>query len=326
MTVANQNQEQPLNPPLKSRVDDILVGIATANQELINPKPKVENSPVEAEKEPVKDKKALEGKKESTFEADKQAYLEAKKAPKPPANTPIPKEPDAMPAAASGEEKLNDYGLPEAPPVEKMYPESEVNKMIRERLDRMKQTATPEQVKQISADMKETPQTSEDWEVELNAAIDRRVDSREKIQNQQNEERKELQRQAAFENKFNEGMKKYPDYWKTVNDVGEISPTIFVSIRGMDTPAEFLYAAAKLQPKELQRITKIEDPATMIMEMGRLDERMRKAAVITNAPRPLDRYKGDYHNEDAPKKKEKSIDERVLEDEQRKLNRMQGRR
>jgi len=61
----------------------------------------------------------------------------------------------------------------------------------------------------------------------------------------------------------------------------------------MEDPAAFLYAAAKFQGKELERISQMPDAFAQATELGRLEERMRKAKRSTGAARPLTPVKGD---------------------------------
>jgi len=65
------------------------------------------------------------------------------------------------------------------------------------------------------------------------------------------------------------------------------------ALRGLPDPAAFIYAASKRHPQELARISQIGDPAAQIMEMGRLEERMRKSAPSTKAPRPVSKSRDD---------------------------------
>ena len=65
-----------------------------------------------------------------------------------------------------------------------------------------------------------------------------------------------------------------------------------IATRGMQDPAAFIYAAAKTQAPELERISRIQDPISQVVELGRLEERMRKSrASVSQAPRPIDMMK-----------------------------------
>ena len=62
---------------------------------------------------------------------------------------------------------------------------------------------------------------------------------------------------------------------------------------GMQDPAAFMYAAAKNHATELERIASIADPVSQAAEVGRLEERMRRARATTSAPAPISSTKGD---------------------------------
>jgi hypothetical protein len=93
----------------------------------------------------------------------------------------------------------------------------------------------------------------------------------------------------------------------------------------MDDPAAFLYAAAKRQPKELERISKLRDPYAQMTEIGKLEERMRRNKSTTNAPRPLGRTQDDAPSKEVKKSKEPSIEDLIRQSESKKLSKMRGR-
>jgi hypothetical protein len=317
MTQTQQNQEQV--QPKKSRVDDILVGIATGNKELINPKPTEKIGSEDTYSEPVLHQSE---KQPSEFQKDKEEFIKTKTikkksepdAPAIPKNDPAPK---PIPAAAQGDTTINEYGLPEPekPVEEKMYPESVVNKMIRERLERVKIEATPAQVKEIAKDMNANPADSEAWMTELENVIVETIEKKERNKQVEIMKQKENSIQAQFEDRFNTGMAKYSDYWKVVNSVGEIKPHMLIATRSMEKPADFLYAAAKFHPDKLKEIAGMDDPYGQMMEIGRLDERMRKASTnITKAPAPIKRHASEsFERESDSAPPEKTIDEKILE-------------
>ena len=94
----------------------------------------------------------------------------------------------------------------------------------------------------------------------------------------------------------------------------------------MDDPAAFIYAAAKTQAPELERISKLSDPYSQAVELGRLEERMRKSrASVSGAPRPIDQIKGDsVEKEHQPRTW--SIDDKLQADERAMRKERMGNR
>jgi hypothetical protein len=86
----------------------------------------------------------------------------------------------------------------------------------------------------------------------------------------------------------------------------------------MADPAAFIYAAAKQQPKELERIAAITDPYVLAAEVGRLEERMKKARTVSKAPKPIAKTRGDIADKGLTKT---SLDDLIRQDAKRKLGR-----
>ena len=217
---------------------------------------------------------------------------------------------------------IDDYGI-EIPKQEKVYTESEVQAMIRDRLSRGR-TQQPEPQPQVQPNYEPQPVApTDDWEAQLDMLIDNRLSQREQRVQEQRWKQQEQETQAQFEVKFNQGMAKYPDFEQVV--VGKpLTPQMVIATRGMQDPAAFIYAAAKTQAPELERIARIPDPYSQAVELGKLEERMRKARGQTSsAPKPIDMIKGDV-----PDKVEKkwSIDDKLRQAEDAaKKDRMRGR-
>lgn len=218
---------------------------------------------------------------------------------------------------ASNSENTDDYGMPVVTK-ERVYTESEVQAMIRDRLSRGRQEPQPASQPQIQQ------QTDpEDWQSQLYQVIDQRLSQREKLLQEQQWQRQEQETQAQFEVRFNQGMAKYNDFEQVV--AGKpLTAQMVIATRGMQDPAAFIYAAAKTQAPELERISRIQDPITQVVELGRLEERMRKnRASVSQAPRPIDIIKGDV-----PDKVERkwSIDDKLRQaEEDARNNRISGR-
>lgn len=205
--------------------------------------------------------------------------------------------------------ELDDYGNPIKPESkkEKMYSQQEVNNMIRERLARGNHGMQPTNAEVAQATQAVQQQVSQhqdaDWQVELKSIIkdvvtDQQRQAQTQAQQQEQQQREEswrnqeLQRQAEFEDKFNRTRSNYRDFETVLSD-SAINDGILMAARGMSDPAAFLYNAAKKHPKDIERISRLTDITQIGLEIGRLDEKMRKAPPVTRAPRPLKQEPGD---------------------------------
>jgi hypothetical protein len=98
------------------------------------------------------------------------------------------------------------------------------------------------------------------------------------------------------------------------------------ALRGLSDPAAFIYAASKRHPQELARISQIADPAAQIMEMGRLEERMRKAPVGTKAPKPISKTRDEGGLPAQAKKKEQTIEDLIAHSDAKRRAQLQQKR
>lgn len=204
-------------------------------------------------------------------------------------------------------------------PKPKMYSEEDVQRMIRERLARVKQQPEPT-TNQQQADQKAKsqfeydPNQSESWEQQLENFIERTVDKLHNKHQQKEQEAREIQIKQEFEHKFYDGMSKIPDFDKVISNQ-PITDAMMLGIRGIDNPAAFLYAAAKKAPKELERIARIGDPYQQIAEMGRLNQQLRINKPTSNAPKPIKPTQTDHKDEYTNDKYERrNIDHLIHED------------
>lgn len=245
----------------------------------------------------------------------------------PPTEAELPKEPEVpqgtseqeLPEKSEKAEKsspIDEYGNPIEKP--KTYTEDEVQRMIRDRLSRGRnaepaQQPTPLQVQKTAEDFQADPNSEETWETQLNTFIDKRLETRQTENEQKEWKAKETQKQADFEAKFNLGMTKYQDFQQVVGKVASsITNSMMLAARNLDNPAAFVYAAAKLHPQELERISHIGDAYAQAAEVGRLHERMvKQRAGASNAPKPIEAPKGDMTNK--PINSSPSIDQRIFE-------------
>lgn len=218
-------------------------------------------------------------------------------------------EPAELPLAAEAEAETDedDYGNKVGKP--KMYSEEEVQRMIRERLQRGRQSQPEQtQVQEAAKDFKADPESDESWEVQLGNFVENKIAQIEQKKQEKAWKQQEELSQAEFEDKFERGMSKYQDFDNVVKGK-PITASMMMATRSMENPAAFLYAACKQQPGEVERIAKIQDPYAQIAEMGRLEERMKKSRVLTSAPKPAKRISGDT-TDAAPKH---SIDQLIAQ-------------
>lgn len=238
-----------------------------------------------------------------------------------PDNTPEPE-----PIAASSD--TDDYGNV-VEKQEKMIPQSQVESMMRDRLARererlAKEFQQPQPQQQTQQQFQYDEGNSESWEVQLEQFIEHTLERRDQKMHTQQMHQQEQQRQSDFEVKFNAGAAKYNDFEQVV--IGKpLTPQMVLATRGMDDPAAFIYAAAKTQPKELERIAQVSDPYAQAIELGRLEERMRRSRPTTSqAPKPIDPVRGDISDNSKPKRW--SIDDKLRQsDRERSSDKMRGR-
>lgn len=221
-------------------------------------------------------------------------------------------------------------------PAPKTYTEDEVNERInmavRERLARLErngaQGATPQQVQQQVQQAQQgfnyDENNPESWQQQLESFIEQTHHKIAQKQSMQAQQVREQQAQSEFEFKFQEGMKKFTDFRETVG-TQPISDAMMVATRGMKDPAAFLYAASKRAPQELQRIATISDPYSQMVEMGKLEERMKQSKPTTKTPKPIGKTPEDL---DIPVKSNKplTIEDMIARDAAKRLAMQKQRR
>lgn len=203
---------------------------------------------------------------------------------------------------------IDEYGNPVEKP--RLYTEEELNQRIRERLSRGKyaeQQNTNQTQPQSQPASEEV--TDEDWRVQLRKEIRHEMTQAQQEEQQRQWQHHESMKQAQFEEKFTAGMSKYQDFQQVV--AGKpITDTMMIAARDLENPAAFVYAASKLHPQELARISQISNTLAQATEVGRLHERMvkeRKGA--SSAPKPIEPPKGDLPSKVISN--QPSIDERI---------------
>lgn len=194
--------------------------------------------------------------------------------------------------------------------------EAEINEL---RSQLAQQGASP-QVQRAAKEFEFDPDAQGDWQQQLASFVKQTVTSMTREQQETQTRNQEAQDQREFETKFKNGIGKFNDFVDVIESLPfEITNPMTLATRAMADPAAFLYAAAKRNPKELERISKIRDPYAQMTEMGRLEERMRKNKTTTQAPRPLSRSHDDAGSPAPKKSKEPSIEDLIAKADAKKL-------
>ncbi len=204
----------------------------------------------------------------------------------------------------------------------RMYSEEEVQRMIRDRISRGRhaeiQPHQQAQVQQAAQNFQGDPNNSDSWEVQLEGFVKNTIDKISKETQTKSWQKEETERQANFEAKFTSGMEKYKDFREVAQHM-PITDSMMLATREMKDPAAFIYAACKTHPEEVKRIASLTDPYHQASEIGRLEERMKKAVNMTKAAKPLSPTKSDFSNEKIVPKR--SIDDLINKHAKSKLRR-----
>lgn len=233
-------------------------------------------------------------------------------------------EPEAVESEETSLSNVDEYGNELPPP--KMYTEEELNRIIRERVSRFERNQASQLNSPISQSQKQASETgaeeSPDWQQELKGFIKNTLSEltvQEQEQQRIMQEQKEL---AEFEAKFQQGMSRYADFVDVVSKQ-PITDAMTHATRGMQDPTAFLYAAAKKAPEELQRISKLNPYAQMI-EMGKLEMKLKANKPVTNSPRPLAKTKEDV-TAGYKETGSKTVDDLIAESARKKLDLLASR-
>ncbi len=226
---------------------------------------------------------------------------------------------------------FDDYGNEKPPVVSKTYTEEEVNerinKTVRERLERLERNNPQQIAQQIkpqkSDDFNFDTTNPEDVQAQLKNFIKQTNEETQREQMQRAAELREQQNRQEFEEKFHNGMSKFNDFREIVG-AQPITDAMTIATRAMKDPAAFLYAASKRHAPELERISKIPDVYSQMVEMGRLEERMKKTQTGTKAPRPIRATREDATIEE-PVYHTPTIEEMMMASDRNKLSRIKRR-
>jgi hypothetical protein len=196
--------------------------------------------------------------------------------------------------ASEKEDEVDDYGTKVGK--KKLYTEDEVQRMIRDRLSRGRNAPAPTAEVQAAAKEFTPDEASPDsWETQLEDFIETTISKREQKAKETQWQEHERTQQIEFEEKFTSRMAKYKDFEAVVANK-PITNAMMMATRSMEDPAAFIYAAAKNHAKDLDRIAKIQDPLAQGVEIGRLEERMKKSRNLPSSPKPAKVISGDSSN------------------------------
>lgn len=239
-------------------------------------------------------------------------------------------EDDETPESKKKEPEHDDYGNPKDKP--RTYTEDEVNerinKAIRERLARgnhNNQQPTPQQVATQAQDFEYNPDSAESWQTQLEKFVETTVSRMGARQAEIQQRQQDEQHHAEFVDKFERGMSRFADFREVVSSQPVTDPMTY-ALRGLSDPAAFIYAASKRHPQELSRISQLPDPYAQMVEMGKLEERMRKAAPGTKAPKPVSRSLDDGTMPAQSKKKEASIEDLIAKSDAKRRAQLENKR
>jgi len=220
----------------------------------------------------------------------------------------------------SSEEELDEYG----------NKKERMSKGMKERLDRKEKQHQREieqreqeiqnlrqqlssqgassQVQKAAADFKYDPNNEESWQQQLTDFVKSTVSNMQTEQQQRERQIKEQHIEREFHEKFTKGMQRFDDFREVVSSQ-PIDDAMTLSLRGIKDPSAFIYAASKRQPQELKRISELRDPYARMVEMGKLEERMRRNKPTTKTPKPLGRIQEDAAIKTTEKQKDNTGDD-----------------
>ncbi len=299
-----------------SSIDELLMGGSTS-QNPMSPEEKMLNEPEEIEElEPEELENPDAEEDNSDSERESRDY---------------PDDDEEEEKPQKKEADIDEYGNEQEPE----------NEVIRERLARqarkhqaeidslraqLAQQGASAQVQQAAKEFEYNPDDEGNWQQQLASFVKQTVSSMNREQQEVQQRQHEVQAQHAFESKFRDGMNRFDDFREVISSLPcEITDPMTLATRSMDNPAAFLYAAAKRHPQELDRISKLRDPYGQMMEMGKLEERMRKGKTLTKAPRPLGRTPEDSTVKTKPKEKDLSGDDLLAKADAKRLSTVKSR-
>lgn len=221
-------------------------------------------------------------------------------------------------------DNVDEYGNPTE--AQKTYTEEEVreriNKAMRERLARghhqQNQQPTQQQINQNAKDFEYDPEGEGSWQEQLELFVEKTFNKISQKHLRQQQEELDRQAEDEFRDRFTQGMERFNDFRDVVSQQ-PITDPMTLALRGVKDPAAFIYAASKKFPAELERISKLKDGYSQILEMGKLEERMKKTSQSTKAPRPVSRTADNATLPTKKKQTEPTIEDLIAQAESKKL-------
>ena len=180
------------------------------------------------------------------------------------------------------------------------------------------------EVQQAVKDFKYDPSEEVSWEQQLSDFVKQTVSNMHTEEQQKSRQIQEQNAHREFATKFQKGMERFADFREVVG-AQPMDDAMTLALRGMADPAAFIYAASKRNPQEIERISKLADPYARMVEMGKLEERMRRNKPTTKAPRPLGRTREDATTKVTPKQKDMSGDDLLAKADAKRLAKVQAR-
>lgn len=177
--------------------------------------------------------------------------------------------------------------------------------------------ASPE-VQQAAKDFKYDPNDEGSWQQQLTDFVKQTVTNMTTETQQRERQVKREAEQREFHKKFTTGMERFSDFREVVGSQ-PIDDAMTLALEGMNDPSAFIYAASKRNPQEIERISKLANPYARMVEMGKLEERMRRNKPTTSAPRPLGRTNEDTTSKVIPKQKDTTGDDLLAKADAKRL-------
>lgn len=208
-----------------------------------------------------------------------------------------------------------------------LYTKSDLNRLIRERLDRMKvpvnqQSGIVDAVTQAMAN----PESGGDnqWITDITTVVKETMKAEKAREKEESWQAEQVRAQTEFQDRFTSGMNKYKDF-RQVTEKMPITDAMMLAIRDLPdikNPAAFIYSASKKAPDKLRTIANMPSPAAQAAAIGRLEMELRgKAPSVkknSGAPRAPTKVGGDIAKGSLPKAK--SVDQLIEIEERRKFN------
>lgn len=200
-----------------------------------------------------------------------------------------------------------------------------INKAMRQRLNRGESEDRIHQKQEIAKDFQYNENSDDSWQQQLESFVENAVVKMNQKQEQVQRDNKEKQIREDLQKKFVADMSKFNDFEDVVG-YQSITPAMSYALRAIDKPASFIYAASKNYSAELDRISRLPDEYAQIVEMGKLEERMKKTKQSTQAPKPISRTKEESAPPPKKQKRDTSFDDLLAKEDAKRKEQIRNRR